>query len=348
LDDPPERDLAGSLHDVSNALTVMLGWVDGARAAAAPGTEMARALEVIAAQAHSARTIVRKAIGADVPDEPPRRLDDIVDAVLLGLAPEARNALVALRGALDPAAGEVWIRDSAALMQVLTNLLLNAIAVSPAGAAIDVDGDVDGDGQIVIGVADEGPGVPVELRARLFSGGTSTRAGGAGIGLRHAASLARSAGGSLALVDAAQGARFEVRWPSGRAPASVLPPSAKRPAEPLAGVRILVIEDDDAVIDLLDTALTARGASVVSVKARRDLGAALTTGAFDAALLDLSPIEDDVAGTVLAVRAASPAVRLIVISGSGRDLPPLPPSCEASWVRKPFEIAEIVTVVSRR
>ena len=115
----------------------------------------------------------------------------------------------------------------------------------------------------------------------------------------------------------------------------------------LAGARILVVEDDDAVVDLLDTALTARGATVVSAKSPAALHDALATGTFDAALLDISPIRDDLSGAISAVRGASPLAKVIVISGSAGNAPPLPARFDALWVRKPFEIREIVEALSR-
>ena len=105
------------------------------------------------------------------------------------------------------------------------------------------------------------------------------------------------------------------------------------------GARILVVEDDDAVIELLEMALEARGASVVSVRARGDLPRALQTGTFDAALLDMSPLLGDVDGAIQALRRASPAARLVVMSGS---VPHADIGAAAVWVRKPFEVREIV------
>ena len=110
--------------------------------------------------------------------------------------------------------------------------------------------------------------------------------------------------------------------------------------------RILVVEDDDAVIDLLDTALTARGADVISVRRRSDLGAALAGGRFDAALLDISPIQDDVPGALATVRSASGALRVVLISGSAAHLPDVPTGWVSAWVRKPFEVAEILAALT--
>src|SRR3954467_8341123 len=63
---PPERDLAGALHEVSNALTVVLGWLDNARAGL-DGRAL-EAVEVARAHASLGHAIARRAIGAPVTD----------------------------------------------------------------------------------------------------------------------------------------------------------------------------------------------------------------------------------------------------------------------------------------
>ncbi|KYG08695.1 histidine kinase [Sorangium cellulosum] len=381
---PSAQDLAVALHEVSNALTVIVGCIE--RAQAGHGAELSRALGVAVSRARDARRLIRRAIGADAEGrpagdaevastplgEPTRLLADVIDDAVTGLEPEARRSSIALRAEIDPDVARACVSNGAAVVQILTNLLLNAVALSPRGSTVRVDARLDG-AAVIVGVADQGPGVPPSRRATLLSSGVSTRPGGAGIGLRHSAALASSAGGALALVPSDEGARFELRWPiegsapahaggapgndgeageeSGEAETDEAPPAPRSTTSPLPGavlegVRILVVEDDDAVVDLLDTALTARGASIVSVQSAVELPGALASGPFQAALLDISPIAQDVLGTVSAVRSANPDVRLVVMSGSAVAAP-LPPNSGVSWVRKPFEIREIVEALVR-
>src|SRR3569832_1990582 len=69
---PPERDLAGALHEVSNALTVVLGWLDNALDACAPesGSNMdvtaRQAIEIASSHASLVHAIARRAVGAPV------------------------------------------------------------------------------------------------------------------------------------------------------------------------------------------------------------------------------------------------------------------------------------------
>jgi CheY-like chemotaxis protein len=344
----PTQDLAAALHEVSNALTVVLGWIERARSAEGP-VELERALDVASARASQARVIVRRAIGAEVRAEPTELVSEICADALTGLDPELRRAGVHARAAVAPEIGALRVPAADSALQILTNLLLNAASMSPRGSQVRLEASAAGEGAL-FAVTDAGPGIAPERRATLFQAGLSTRPGGAGIGLRHAAALAVSRGGRLTLVDAPAGARFELTWPllgadpDGPAPAStelpIRPPAPR--SQPLAGTRVLLIEDDDAVVDLLDTALSARGAEVVAVRRRDELALALATGPFHAALFDISPIGDDVHGAVAAARAQSPELRLVMISGTAVALPILPDGWISSWVRKPFEIAEVL------
>jgi CheY-like chemotaxis protein len=325
--------------------------------------EIAAALEVVTARASQARAIARRAIGAVEPAPSPVPVAALVADAALGLAMEAKRANVTLSTQVDPALGGRDVAGGPALLQVLTNLLLNAIAFSPAGSTVRLSaaadaadaGDAagaDGGGadrsSVLLRVDDEGPGIAPEQRAHLFEAGVTSRRGGAGIGLRHSAALAAEAGGELRLGESVIGTRFELRWPlvSAADRGSPGPESTERPVvdrPSIDGARILVVEDDAAVIELLELALEARGASVVSIQARSELPRALSTGRFDAALLDMSPLLGDVDGAVSELRRASPDARLVVMSGS---VPHAEVGGASVWVRKPFEVREIVDALS--
>jgi CheY-like chemotaxis protein len=96
---------------------------------------------------------------------------------------------------------------------------------------------------------------------------------------------------------------------------------------------------------LLGTALGARGAIVTVARDRAELTRALAAGQHDAALIDLSPIASDVRGAVDALRKSSPTAALVFISGSSVGLPDAFAGEGVVWVRKPFEVAEIVAAV---
>ena len=340
----PHRDVTGALHDVSNALTVMLGWVSEARAA---GTREAveYALKIIEHRAKVARDLARRAIGAstsleDADDSVEAALSDAIDA--LAVEAQRRGVKLARRGeaqahrARVPLAGDV--------SQIVTNLLMNAIAHAPRGTEIGVSVEVT-DHRVAIEVEDQGPGVPVERRIVIFEG-QSTREGGAGVGLRHARAVARAAGGELELVagKAGAGARFRLTWPRGDV---MPPPPVSVPRMKLfEGTRVLVVEDDAHVTQLLEAALTARGAVVTIARNSAELATALLDAPHDAVLIDLSPIASDVDGAFASLTASSPDALMVVISGSAEALPEALASAPVRFVRKPFEVSEIVSALA--
>ncbi len=100
--------------------------------------------------------------------------------------------------------------DPGRLRQVFANLLANA---AQAGARrVEIRGGSRGDHVGVI-VADDGPGVPADLRERLFEPFVSGRSGGIGLGLAVSRRIVERHGGTLALVDEGAGAVFELKLP---------------------------------------------------------------------------------------------------------------------------------------
>ena len=341
----PERDLAGALHEVSNALTVVLGWLECAQEEMVGGGDVAkRALDIAMSHAKLGRRLARRAIGDDsdvIADE--ADLDTLVREACTGVEREALRRRIALAVNGDATSRAKLVKGAPGLFQVMTNLLLNAIAMSPEGSTVTVEARAHGE-EAHLAVIDSGPGVAVSRRAAIFEGGYSSHAGGAGVGLRHAYALATSHGGMLSLGESARGARFEASWPLVvlRTPMARI---STMPGLSLEGVRILLLEDDDAVIGLLSTALSLRGASVLAARTPAELHTAVERQMFDAALLDLSPIASDVAAALAKVRAHSPAARLVLISGSAAEVPAAAHELMAAWVRKPFEVGEILAVL---
>ncbi len=337
----PRRDLRGSLHEVANALTVVVGWLERAVDGTELPPEARRAVEIALARAHDGRIVARKAIGADTgASSIEEELTCVVEEAVSGALPQADARRVTLSVAVS---GDVALVDDARqALQVVTNLLFNAIAFSPEGASVEIDARSDGD-EVVVRVSDRGPGVPEQMKRVLFTGSASARPGGAGVGLAHSRALARTLGGELCLVPSAVGATFELRWPraaerSGRT-------RALAATDALDGMRLLIVEDDAAVLVLLETALGGRGAEVACARDHAEIERATRGHGFDAALLDLSPLGDGGASIIASLRAANPQVRVVLISGNACPPDELLRHCD-TWVRKPFDLAEVTAALT--
>jgi signal transduction histidine kinase len=125
------------------------------------------------------------------------------------VAPRARRAAVTLR--VQPTDVTVLApRD--ALAQALLNLLINGVEHSPPHGTVHLHAEQMSD-HVDIVIRDEGPGVPVDQRARIFEPFTST--GGTGLGLAVVRRLAAEHAWTVAVDDAPEGgARFTLRIPA--------------------------------------------------------------------------------------------------------------------------------------
>jgi signal transduction histidine kinase len=113
--------------------------------------------------------------------------------------------------------GELPMKGDAVLIEwALEAVVKNAVdALAGRGGQITVEGSRLPEGDIRIRVTDDGPGVPRELRRRVFEAGFTTKERGWGIGLALAQRIvAEWHRGSLALVPSERGARFEFIFPA--------------------------------------------------------------------------------------------------------------------------------------
>jgi CheY-like chemotaxis protein len=341
---PPdqEADLAGALHEVSNALTVVLGWLDVAYSRLPAGAAR-DAIDVARTHARLGHGISRSAIGAEAPESSAQASGvSVAESALMGVRPQAEQCGVLLDLQLADS-GSALLGNVGALLQILTNLLLNAIDFSPRGATVSL-GVREERASLVFSVSDQGPGIDPERVATLLTAPASTRRGGAGVGLRHSAALSRAKGGSLSVARTSPGASFDLRWPIAELRTGTSP-KVKRPT--VAGARVLVVEDDEAVRSLVELALEARGAEPKVVASRREFDAVLERGGeLDAALVDLSPLAADAGEAFQSLRRRHPGIPIILISGVASGVPDDLAHEVSAWVRKPFEMGEVLAVLA--
>jgi len=129
------------------------------------------------------------------------------------LEPLAQERNVAIRIQADKADAHTAV-DATHLTQVLTNLVLNALAAVPEGGIINLHLVRNGSG-FMIDVHDTGPGVPPESREHLFEPFYTTRNGGNGLGLAVSRELINRMGGTLEYRDGGTGATFAIHLPAG-------------------------------------------------------------------------------------------------------------------------------------
>lgn len=177
------------------------------------GTDLRARAEDLRSESRRIEGIVQQFLDLARPRTPqPRDLDlgERVRAVARAAEPAFRAAGIRLRVETEPVRLAL---DPQFVEEIVDNLLRNAREASPAGGEVTVRVGLDG-ADAVLAVEDQGPGVPDELRERVFDLFYTTRPRGTGLGLGIVSTLAAAMGGGVGVsAGQAGGARFAVHFP---------------------------------------------------------------------------------------------------------------------------------------
>jgi PAS domain S-box-containing protein len=274
--------LATLSHELRTPVAAILLWAGVVRAGAVAPGELGRALDAIVQSAESQS----------------RLIEDLLDlsrlrSGKLSLAPAPIDVASVIDGAIEvvrPTAAAKGIElaievprdlggaqfDPARLKQVLWNLLSNAVKFTHARGHVSVRAR-RADDWLELEVEDDGEGIAAEFMPHVFERfrqadmGETRAHGGLGIGLALSRQLIELQGGRIEAYSqgTGRGACFRVRLPwvecapeSARAPAS---PALASSGEPLAGVGVLLVEDDAHTREAMALTLERAGAAVVRV-----------------------------------------------------------------------------------
>jgi two-component system sensor histidine kinase TtrS len=176
-------------------------------------------MERIAAQAERAGEVIRQIrhfARKEPPSLRPTRVRLILDTVLGLLRPEAERAAVTLV-VYQPPADSVVLAQEIQIEQVLLNLGRNAIeamAGTPGPRRLTLSAAQDADGRIALGVTDTGPGLPADIRERLFEPFVTSKPQGMGLGLSISAGIVEAHGSTLSVAsEPGAGASFRFTLP---------------------------------------------------------------------------------------------------------------------------------------
>jgi len=193
-----------------------------------------------------------------------------------------------------------WVMaDEARLRQILTNFVGNAVKFTEAGTIVVEVGYRPDQDKLILAVRDTGIGIAPETHARLFQrfmqadASTTRRYGGTGLGLAICRQYADLMGGEIGVEsEPGQGSRFWLDLPA--------PPGhgggvahAEPDAAPARSLRLLVAEDNETNQRVIAALLTSFGHSFTIVPDGEQAVAAVSSGDFDAVLMDVQmPVMD--------------------------------------------------------
>jgi signal transduction histidine kinase/ActR/RegA family two-component response regulator len=348
----------GVAHNVNNTLTGILGRAQLIlRNSTDPG-KVESGLELIIKSAEDGAHIIRR-IQDFARQRPSREFEVVAVAELLKDACEmtrprweSRSEFAPIRFALQADCNAHIKGDPVELREVLVNMIYNAIDAMPSGGEVRVSTQENRD-RIVIHITDTGTGMGPEVKQRLFDPFFTTKGkAGTGMGLAVSFGIIRRHEGSIEVdSEPGRGTTFKISLPKvSLEPAAVEGTTSLDSAVPSSDdkVRVLVVDDETHVREVLIEALEADGCEVISAQSG-EIALALYDqheGRFDAVFTDIGMPEMSGWELVTEIRERSKTVPIAIISGWADAISiQTKNAVKADWVvAKPFDINKISSI----
>jgi PAS domain S-box-containing protein len=277
--------LAGGIaHDFNNLLTVIIGRGSSLEDRIDPGSPLARDIGLITSTAERAATLTRQLLAFSRRQVlRPKVLD--LNAVAASMEAILRRMIgehIDLVVMLDAALGRVSA-DQGQIEQVIVNLAINARDAMPEGGRLTIrttnveidEADVRrGRGarpgpHVLLAVSDTGVGISPDLQARIFEPFFTTKevGKGTGLGLSTVDGIVGQHGGSIEVESMpGQGTTFTILLPRQGEDPEPIERRLASDASPRGTETVLLVEDEDAVLNLVRDVLQERGYRVLPAR----------------------------------------------------------------------------------
>ncbi len=235
------------------------------------------------------------------------------------------------------------------LREVLTNIIFNAMDAMPEGGRLTLSTLHQAEGWVEMRIADTGIGMTEEIRKRIFDPFFTTKGvTNSGLGMSVSYGIIKRHGGEI-LVESepGKGTTFILHLPMGYEEEESKETAVKttrngRPA------RILVIDDEDAVRDILSRMLKVKGHQVVVAANGEEGIERFKSETFDLVMTDLGMPKISGWEVSKAIKGMNPKVPIAMITGWGMELnrEKLSESGVDLIVSKPFNFDQVIQLVS--
>lgn len=203
-----------SAHQLATPLSSLAGWIELLAERAESDPTAARAVEYMRGDLDRLERVAHRfeRIGRPA-KEAPVDVGELAERVAHYFQARVPTLAHTVEVKLALGQGPLVVKGDAVLLEwALEAVAKNAIdALAGHGGTLEISADRTADDEVRIRIADDGPGIPRELRARVFEPGFSTKEAGWGIGLSLARRIVEeSHNGRLELAPSSQGATFDV------------------------------------------------------------------------------------------------------------------------------------------
>jgi signal transduction histidine kinase len=353
-------------HELRTPLTAIVGWVHILKEGQTDPAVVQRAVETIERNLNVQNTLIADLL--DVSRIASGKLDlemaaldlpALVQASVDSARPEASAKGIALEVVLSPLSSPIS-GDAARLQQVVTNLLTNSLKFTARAGRVVVR-LAQKESQAVLSVADSGSGIRPEVLPFVFerfrqASVADTKAGGLGLGLAIVKHIVEMHQGTVtaASAGAGQGATFTVTLPlklDAEAPAVKVAGRTSVAGAPLAGVRIVLADDEEDSREVIGFLLTQQGAVVTGAASAAEAFAAVKGHPPDVLLSDIEMPDESGYSFIGRVRALSPAeggtvpAAAMTAHGSREDRERAIAAGFQRHLAKPFQPADLFALV---
>jgi signal transduction histidine kinase/CheY-like chemotaxis protein len=354
--------VSGIAHELNNPLTTIMGYGQLLLGHGLTPPQLSKARKVFQ-EAERARRIVKNLLYFARENKPERtrvNLNEIVERTLALRSYELRVENIVIECDLAPNLPET-MADPHQLQQVVLNLLANAeqaLLEDRGQGHVWIRTHRIGGNRISLEVSDDGPGIPKEVGSRIFDPFFTTKPSdvGTGLGLSIVYGIVHQHGGEVTFENqSGSGARFVVELPlvavQPRDPEASLSLGAEREPNVTRG-RILVVEDEPTVAQLIVDVLREEGHQVEAVLDSQEGLTMLSRGSYDLVLCDLRmPRLDGPAFYDTLVRTGSAEHQRIIFVTGDTLAPRTLEFLEANklpYLSKPFLVEELKLAVNCR
>jgi PAS domain S-box-containing protein len=348
---------AGVAHNINNRLTPVLGWTEMLLERLAANEpiereELTHALRVINQGASDSVETVRRlqdySRPARVRGPEGVQLRDVIEQLLALTRPQWDNE-AARRGIryeidLKVESAPLILAVASEIREALLNILENALNAMPEGGRLSLHVRGDGD-RAIVSIADTGRGMSPEVQRLAFEPFFTTRTseGGSGLGLSLAQEIVHRYRGSITVSSReGVGTTFILSFPA------ITAEAARTPAflPTLEPLRVLAVEDEPEVLDVIRAMLVAGGHSVVTAASGREALELFGREPVDLVITDLGM--PGMTGLALAeeIKQRRP-VPIVLLTGWADELDHTQAPQVDVVVAKPFTREKLVSGIAR-
>ncbi|MBX9687095.1 MAG: CHASE3 domain-containing protein [Candidatus Obscuribacterales bacterium] len=241
--------------------------------------------------------------------------------------------------------------DRDRFIQIVTNLISNAVKFAPPGSAVEIKSEQLPDAML-FSVIDHGEGISKADQRKLFKlfqqvdSSDNRQKEGTGLGLAICKALVEQHGGSIGVEsERGQGARFWFKLPVEEEYVKLDHSSTPASSRLAHGQTVLLVEDDPSITELIKMSLLDEGFSVESVKALSEARLALERNSrIMAVVLDIGLPDGNGLELIDSLTASGRTIPVVVITAQQSQSAYSNPLL-IDWIRKPLEEDRLLRAV---